>query len=349
MSKSLSRGGYAASLLSLLLIVPGEIPVQAQDRCIGTGHLSQPVHTAKYLEVFGSQGFVPNWSAGRLARPGGAPSPDTVEVYDREGKHLYEALIRFPGLSSIYVLEALPLTSGLLATGHAYVQQQMVSFIAKIDDSGSTTGTIETGHFMPTRLCGQPNGTIWAYGRDLVKEQDKEPYSLLRQYSLENGLLREYLPRDSVAIRTHGVSWGGGPSGTYLSCGANVVSLYMNQSDEFVQVDTTKDDVKRWHVDMTELPKGKVTGLGVLQNGCVYASLHASNYGESETWGLFVLKRDAEKPEASWRPLGDTVYLRKWNDDPPEVSIWTLWGAESDELIIKRYNYERLLEWVTVR
>src|SRR5579859_3210845 len=72
MSKSLSHAGYAASLLSLLLIVPGEIPVQAQDRCIGTGHLSQPVHTAKYLEAFGSQGYVPNWSAGRLARPGGA-------------------------------------------------------------------------------------------------------------------------------------------------------------------------------------------------------------------------------------------------------------------------------------
>src|SRR5690348_7180841 len=103
MSKLLTHAGYAASLLSLLLIVPIEIPAQAQDPCVGTGHLSQPVHTARYLEVFGFQGYVPNWNAGRLARPGGAPSPDTVEVYDRDGKRLYEALIRFPGLSSIYV------------------------------------------------------------------------------------------------------------------------------------------------------------------------------------------------------------------------------------------------------
>jgi hypothetical protein len=161
--------------------------------------------------------------------------------------------------------------------------------------------------------------------------------------------LHEYLPRDSVAVRAEDEGPWTGPSATYLSCGASLVSLYMNQFDEFLQIDTTKQEIKRWHVNMNDLPKGSVSGLGVLQNGCVYASLHAPNYGESETWGLFVLKRDAEKPEASWKPLGDLVYSRKWNDDPPEVSIWKLWGAEGDELVIRRYTLGGPLQWVKVQ
>ena len=348
MSKSPFIRILAVGVLSCSVSVSGAISSAADDACAGSGHLSAPSHTAKYLEAFTSGGFTPSWDQGRLAKMGGQAAPDIVDVYDRDGKQVFQALIRFSGLSGMMVAQATPLTSGLLASGHAYAGPLYVNFIAKADDSGNVIRVIQTENFMPTRLCGQPDGTIWTYGRDLTKERNKEPYSLLRQYRLEGDLLHEYLPRDSVAIHTHGVPWGGGPSGTYLNCGAKQVSIYLNQSDEFVQVDTAKDRVQRWHMDMTG-PKAKVSGLGVLSNGCIYAGLHAEEYEQSRAWGLYVLRLEEGKEMGRWVPVADTVHSQEWNEELVTNSFWSLRGAEGDELVIVRYSSGGAMEWVKVR
>lgn len=348
MSKLPFAGVLAGILLCVWGSTSGANSSGGKNGCAGTGHLSPPVHTAKYLQALTSGGLMPNWSQGRLSQVAGPSAPGTVDVYDREGQRLFQALIRFPGLSGVMVFEAAPLASGLLASGHAYKEQLLVNFIAKTDDSGTVAELIPTGQFMASRMCGQSDDTIWAFGRDLTKERENQSYFMLRQYSSEGTLLHGYLSRDSVAINTHGVNFGGGRTGAYLDCGANVISLYLNQSDEFVQVNTTQEGVQRWHMDMTVLPEGKVNGLGLLSNGCAYASLHAEVYGKSDAWGLYVLQVEAGKEQGSWIPVTDTVHSRKWNEEPAPNSFWNLRGAEGDELVIKRYIYSGEFQWVRV-
>ena len=348
MPNSPFAGALAIALLCAWAAIPRANSLGRGGGCASSGHLSPPTHTTKYLEAFISEGVAPNWGQGRLAKIEGPSASDVVDVYDREGKRLFQAWIRSPGLSGLRVAQAAPLASGLLASGHAYADQKSVNFIAKTNDSGTVTGVILTEHFMPTRLCGQPDGTIWTFGRDLTKERENQPYFTLRQYSSEGVLLNGYLSRDSIAIQTEGVPWGGGRSGTYLTCGANLVSLYLNQSDEFVRVDTTQEQVQRWHMDMTELPEGKVNGLGVLSNGCTYASVHAEKYGQSDAWGLYALQLVGGKEEGSWIPVADTLYSRKWSEEPLTNSFWILWGAEGDELVVKRYIAGGEFQWVRV-
>jgi hypothetical protein len=228
-----------------------------------------------------------------------------------------------------------------------------MNFVAKTDDSGGVTEMIKIGEFIPTRICGQPDGTIWVFGRDLTKDRayDNSPdanntptendYFLLRQYSFEGGLLHGYLSRNSFAIKTEAVSG----RGTNLDCGKQLVSLYFSETDEFAQVDVAKESVQRWKMNMSPIPGAIANGLAVLDNGCTYASLSSYHSTENDVRGLFVLRAEPGKADGAWMLIADTLYSRRLEDQvPPQDALVRLWGADEDNLVIQRYD-DPSTEW----
>lgn len=341
-----------ATLLSCLSaqIRTQELP-HPDDASTGAGHLSEPLHIATYTEANFFDGMKPNWNHGYLAHLTGKTTPGSanVGVYDRDGKHVVDARIWFPGAVEIRLIEAVPLEGGgVLASGFASTDEGTANFIAKTDTSGNVIAVVRTETFWPARVCEQPHGTVWVFGRDIQKESANDSaYSLLRQYNFEKGLLHSYLSRDSVALRTKAVVGGGGPQGSYLNCGKNMVSLYLNQTDEFVQVDAAEESVQRWKMDMSPITSGKVTGLGVTESGRIYASLYAVKPDEIKAHGLFVLQAESGKPMGSWIPVMNTLNSHRDGETVRQNTFWRLWGTDGENLVIGR-QYDPNFSWVRV-
>jgi hypothetical protein len=352
----------AAMLLSLATAITGQALPRADYTAASAGRLSEPFHSAASLEALPSNGRAPNWNHGYLAhiKGNGTPGSAGVEVYDKDGKHVNDARIWFPEVVEALLIDAVPLEGGgVLASGYAFTDEGIVNFVAKADVSGNVTGVVKTGPFWPARICEQPDGTVWVFGRDpqkesanhdLINNADDEPdgndYLLLRQYSFEAGLLHSYLSRDSVALRRHAIAGGGGSQGSYMDCGKKIVSLYMNQTDEFVQVDAAKESLQRWKMDMSPITNGKVTGLGVTESGRIYASLYALK-ADIKVHGLFELQAEPGKPMGSWIPVAGTLNSHREGEIVPQNTFWRLWGADGESLVIGR-QYDPSVSWVKV-
>jgi hypothetical protein len=352
---------------TMLLCLPGAIPGQALPHADYTGasagRLSEPFHSATPLEALPSNGRRPNWNHGYVAHMtgNGTPGSASVEVFDRNGKHVIDARIWFPGVVEVFLVDAVPLEGGgVLASGHATTDETIFNFVAKTDNSGNVIAVVRTENLWPARVCEQPDGTVWVFGRDLQIENanadannnvdvnvNDNDYLLLRQYRFEGGLLHSYLSRDSVALRAKAAVGGGGPQGSYLDCGKSIVSLYLNQTDEFVQVDAAKESMQRWKMDMSPITSGKVTGLGVTESGRVYASLYAVQPGETKVHGLFELHAEPGKPMGSWLPVAGTLSSHREGEIVTQNTFWRLWGADGNNLVIGR-QYDPSFSWVRV-
>ncbi len=356
---------------TVLLCLSAAVRIQAlphpDDACAGAGHLSEPLHSATYLDAVRSSGNRPNWNHGRLAQltRNTTLGSANVDVYDSDGKHVIDARIWFPEAVEVFLVDAVPLEGGgVLASGQATTDETIFDFVAKTDNSGNVIAVIKTESFWPARVCEQSDGTVWVLGRDVQKEianhnaNDDEnvnaddnangnDYFLLRQYSFERGPLHGYLSRDSVALRRTAIAGGGGPQGSYLDCGKRIVSVYLNQTDEFVQVDAAKESMQRWTMDMSLIKGGKVTGLGLTENGCIYASLYAVQPGETKVHGLFVLQAEPGKATGSWIPVATTFNSHREGEGVAQNTFWRLWGAGGDNLVIGR-QYDPSFSWVKV-
>jgi hypothetical protein len=201
---------------------------------------------------------------------------------------------------------------------------------------------------MPGRVCEARDGTIWVFERDVAKESANDyNHPLLQQYSFETGLLHSYLSRELVALHTHGAVGGGGPNGSFLVCGKDHILLYLNKTNEYMEVDPSTQSLQRWKMDMTPLAEAKVTGLDITENGHVYASLYEVQEGaERKTHGLFELRTERGEATARWVAVGGTLNSHREGETVPKNTFWRLW-AEGDDLIVGR-QYDADFSWVRV-
>jgi hypothetical protein len=343
---------FSAIMLSGM---PAAIPGQALPLADGTGasagRLSEPFRSATYMEEVGSYGREPNWNYGYLARPIriGTPGSADVAVYDRDGKHVIEARIWFPEAAEVFLFDATPVEGGkVLASGFATTRNGTFNFVAKTDTSGNVMAMLNTETLSPARVCEQPDGTVWVFGRDSRKDYaNDKTYSVLRQYSFEGDLLHSYLSRDSIELHHSAIPSGRGQFGSFLDCGKRVVSLYTNLTSEFVQVDADKESMQRWEMDMSPLTDGRVTGLGVTESGHIYASLYELKTDGTKVHGLFELQAEAGKPEGRWIPVAGTLNSFREGQTVPQNTFWRLWGADGEDLVIGR-QYDPSFSWVRV-
>jgi len=312
------------------------------------GHLSELSHHV----WFRLTAYQPNWAHGYFAQMTGETTPGepNAELFDKEGKFVTQARIWFPEALRVTLFDVSPLRNGgAVTSGHAETTEGATSFLAKTDASGSSTSVLQLQTFIAGRVCQASDDSIWVYGGDPSKESANDlTYPLVRQYSLEKGLLSSYLPRESVALLKHAVVGGGGPSGSFLVCGKKQISLYLNQTNEYIQINPDTQSLQRWTMDMAPLAQAKVTGFAVTENGQVYASLYELEpESERKTHGLFELRAEPEKGMAKWVAVAGTLNSHREGEAVDKGTFWRLWGAEGNDLIIGQ-QYDAAFTWVRV-
>ena len=337
----------ASALIAPLRVVRAQDPGRSD-----AGHLSEPHHELWAPEVFRFSGKQPLWAHGYLAQfsEDVTPGNPNAYVYDRQGKVASQARIWFPGALRITLLDAISTSEGgVIASGNAEIAENgSIAFLGKTDSSGVLISRLATQRFIG-RVCEASDGTIWTYGYAVEKESENDHnYSLVQQYSFEKGLLNSYLSRELVALRIHALAGGGGPNGTFLVCSQDRISLYMNQTNEYVEIDPSTQKLQRWKMDMSPLERAAVTGLAATEDGHIYASLYeVDDTTQTKTHGLFELRAEQGKAIATWVPVVGTLNAHREGEAVPKDAFYRLWGAEGNDLIIGR-QYAAQFSWVKV-
>jgi hypothetical protein len=239
---------------------------------------------------------------------------------------------------------------GAIVSGYAAIDPGITYFLAKTSVSGGLVSLLQTETFVAARICVASDDTIWTLGRDVQKESAHDgDYPLVRQYNFENGLLHSYLSRALVDFRHSGALGGGeGPNGTFLVCGKERISLYLNETNEYIEIDPSTQSFKRWEMDMTPLAGARVTGLAVTGKGRVYASLfEVQAETETKTHGLFELRAEPGRSVGKWIVVSGTLNSHREGETVPKGAFFRVWGADSDDLVIRR-QYDADMSWVRV-
>lgn len=150
-------------------------------------------------------------------------------------------------------------------------------------------------------------------------------------------------------FRHEGVTGGGeGINGTFLICGKDRISLYLNETNEYFEIDPSKATLKRWKMAMAPLAGARVTGLAVTDKGRVYASLfEPQEEGDTKTHGLFELRAEPSASVGKWIVMNGTLNSQPRVEDAPKGSFFRLWGADGEDLVIRRL-FDADMSWVRV-
>ena len=314
-------------------------------------HLSEPFRIASFPASVGFDAHWPTWAYGYLAQLSEEGFPLDLAVYDRSGKQVSQAHISIPGATRMWLVAAAPTSGGgAIVSGHAAIDPEITYFLAETSTSGGVVSTLRTETFLATRMCKASDGTVWTLGRDSEKESEHEgDYALVRQYSFEKGLLHSYLSRSLVDFHHQGAMGGGeGPNGTFLVCGKDRISLYLNETNEYFEIDPARESVERWEMAMAPLAGARVTGLAVTDKGRVYASLfEVQEESETKTHGLFELRAEPSASVGRWIVVNGTLNSQPQAEDAPKGSFFRLWGADNEDLVIRRLG-EADMSWVRV-
>jgi hypothetical protein len=292
--------------------------------------------------------MVPDWDRGYVLSFGievySSADEALVRMYDQNGKRIREGHIWPPGAGRVRLHRTAATHEGaILAAGVAIMPDgSSPKFIVKTDLQGNTASTILTRSFVPEQMCEAEDGTIWTLGKDVPAQDQGSPSDVLRQYSFEKGLLRSYLPLESVkAMLDSGTPWFNG-FGSYVRCGKDKIAVYLRFTDEYVEIDTKSFEAKRWKLDLSPTDHGKASGLGITDDGHVYASFRTwgCSEGEAISTGLFEIRARSGDSAAALLPVKGTFSARRCGSpertpEPPAPGTFLrLWGADGNALAV---------------
>jgi hypothetical protein len=290
----LTRGSrFVANVAALVVVV--SIPIRISSRQFNSQtsqpHLTEPFRAASFPESVWVDARWPTWGQGYFARLTLGDFPAGLEVYDRNGKLISQTYVSIPGATQLWLIGAAPTgDGGAIASGQFTTDEKTSYFLAETSTSGGVVSTVHTETYFTARVCRASDGTIWTLGRDSAKESEHQlDYDIVRQYSFEKGLLHSYIPRSSVDFQAEGATGAGeGEAGAFLVCGKHRISVFLNETKEYFEIDLSKETATRWKIVMSPLDGGRVTGLAVTDSGRVYASLfEIRDDVDTKTHGLF--------------------------------------------------------------
>jgi hypothetical protein len=276
-----------------------------------------------------------------------------VMVCDMQGQQVNSAHIAIPGMSVNLLIATVPSMEGdAIVSGHANTNPGLTFFLAKTSSSGGIVSVIRTENFMARGICEADDHTIWTLGRDQEKDKAHDnSYPLVEQYSFESGLLHGYLSKADSGVSNSGLLGASGASkfGGFLVCGSGHISLYLNETNEYIEIDPSAGSLKRWKMEIKPLPDGLADGLAVTDKGRVYVSLFEDRHTETD-WkfrrGLFEVRLDQSSGLGKWSLVNGTFS----SSDPeniPDGIFFKLWGADGEDLVIRRLH-EADMSWVRV-
>jgi hypothetical protein len=342
--------------LTGMLLVCSSASVRAQSQRQGTdaGRISESVRTVSYPKGMYGNEVMADWDRGYVIHYeiGVNYSPDTpmVAMYDKTGG-VREGRIWPSGARSVAIRRTAATRDGaILAGGWAILKDGSTpGYIAKTDLAGNTVQSLLIGSFKPAQICEASDGTIWSLGQSLRPNDGQEhDTNILRHYSFEKGLLHGYLPEDTVKARFDSEQPWFAPFGSYLRCGKDKISVYLNFTDEYVEVDTSSFKLTRWMLDESAVQHEKAEGLAITENGNRYAyfSAHATRR-HAGLLGLYQIKAKSGNPIAELIPVAGSLSFTDGKNRLPSGTVVHLWGADGNQLVVWRVD-EREMSWVDV-
>jgi hypothetical protein len=213
-------------------------------------------------------------------------------------------------------------------------------FIAETDLTGNTVATVQTGDFLPTRVCAGANGSVWTLGQPTGAAAP-----ILRSYAADGTLLQSYLPSDGLPgplnLLPAGTVFGhSGATLAWLTCGDTTVGAYIGVPvNTWIEVDLATGAASQY--TSASLRNSRLTGLTLLQQGQVYASFQtqASSVRTAQLYRLNLLPNAA----AQWQPVLDS------SDQNSTSPLGMLIGRDGANLVYSRLNGNSgNLSWSTV-
>jgi hypothetical protein len=328
--------------LALLLLVSASALGQDQSPRAEGGQISAPLRSSAYPEALYPHGIIPDWDGGYVIHHeievNHTPGAPMVVMYDATGKRVREGRIWPQGAGSVTIRRTAATREGaILASGWAIMQDGSIQhFLVRTDLNGNTVQTLQTGTFLAEQICEASDGTVWSLGKDENSDGNgAADTDVLRQYSFEKGLLHGFLPEDSVSAVVRSERPWFNPFDSFVRCGKDKVSIYLNFTDEYAEVNTSSFEVKRWKLDESTVQQGKASGLAVTEDGRVYASFSA--HGRSGPYGLtglYQVKARPGMPIALLLPVAGTVHVIEEGKPRLEEVFYDLWGADGNQLVV---------------
>jgi hypothetical protein len=319
------------------------------------GTIAQETHRAQARPLPEPRFLAARWSNGFwvsiVAHEYDSTAADTANVFlaDADGVRVRDARVWVSGSTLVHIDDAVVADAAgtLLVAGYAVTSDRgTVHFIARLNPSGALGAMIDTGPFVVECVRPAPDGTVWALGQELDKARLHEDDMMLRQYAFGSGLLGKYLSRDSFHCRVSPAvvaecarTAGGFGQASYVRCDGSRVVVYVNLTNELVELDTTTHAVQRFAVKMSGRTGDTVKGFAFTDDGRIYAGLSGgSGANPVGTNGLYELSADSATHEAHWIPVEGTVTTLDEAGHSSQGTFVRLWGAEGSNLIIERAN-----------
>jgi hypothetical protein len=320
--------------------------------------LSEPKHRMRCDGLL-VPGFLPlvSWDHGYViarALSSDRASDANVALFDAKGIRVRDGRIWLAEAVHVHLRHAVLAGGGeIVAAGYAATRDRtLISFIAKTDLGGDVTQVLKTGSFVPRCICAAPDGTIWSLGAEPDKQDLAEDYPMLRQFAFGQGQLRTYLPRRSFppdinAAAVTATSAFGSHQATYLRCVGNRVSLYVNQTNQYIEIDPAAGTEKRWDVDLSSVEGAKVSGMAVTGSGRVFASLGDWRLSRGPAiLGLYELDVERNGRGAHWLGVAGAVGRRDDTQGIPRGTVVELWGTDGDALVLRISGAQSDVSWV---
>ena len=357
MSEVTRRTSEVVLGLALLLSFSTSARAQNQPPQFEAGQISNTLQSAAYPEAIYPHGIIPDWDRGYVIHYefeiNYSPDTPTVVMYDATGKRIREGRVWPQGAGSVRITRTAATREGaILAAGYAIMQDgSSQGYIVKTDVAGTTAQTLLTGVFKPAQICEAPDGTVWSLGKTLSPNDGQQhDTNVLRHYSFAKGFLGSFLPEKTVAAQVTSEKLWFVSFGSYVRCGKNKVSVYLRFTNEYVEVNTSSFEVKRWKLDEAVVQQRKANGLAVTEDGRVYASFRPNGLPDGEQIrGLYQIKTVSENPVAELLPVAGTVTTIGRGKLPPPGTFTMLWGADGNQLVVWRMeDNDSFLSWVNV-
>jgi hypothetical protein len=306
-------------------VSPGPPFTQTEVPGISTGRRTLPTVSNGYIVSF--------------SREASATTPNSIVLTSLSTGHRQTIQLDLKQPET-FVEDAAVGTAGVALLVGSYLRArdgEVANFLAALDPNGLASFSIELGSYAPERVCGAVDGTIWTLGQEWPKEQDtpNEDYALLRHYTADGALAASYLmrstlPRD-IAVNFHN---NGVVTPAFLSCGAQSVGVYTAVEGVGYWIELPFDSTVPQVWVVTAPTPSRVTGLSLVGQHAVYASIIHQQKRELYTLTL------QEGHEAMWTPVVTSVASDK--------SFTRLLGRDGSALVYAGTGAEpgdRVLKW----
>ena len=314
--------------------------------------LSPPLHAAVFPEVMCERCIVPIWDHDYLLHVEFDRDPAVVTMYDRVGKKVLEARMEPPRAAKVTIQSAgATQTGGIVAIGGGIMTDGSVQrLVVKSDATARNIQSVEVGDFYPRQVCEATDGTVWALGFEshygYSADADK---AVLRHYSFEKGMLSSFVSLDSISKLFDASLHVSAPGKSFLSCDKDRVSVLFWTAALYIQVETSSEKLTRWRVALPSGVRGRANGFAVTEEERSFVGL--SDYSDQDkkiTRGLYELKAKSGTSVATLIPVAGTITRYNHDEIAPDGTFLSLWGADGNELVVRRAGEKSGLSWARV-